>query len=93
MTKERRDGIQRLGTPDASRAVEAELFDVRAVASMLGCSPRHVYRLFDAGRLPRPVRLGSLVRWRRAELQAWIETGCQPLSASVARGRKGGSRG
>lgn len=35
------------------------LLDVRAVASLLGCSQRHVYRLADAGRLPRATaRLG-----------------------------------
>lgn len=57
--------------------VTAELLDVRAVAALLGgCSTRHVYRLADAGRMPRPVRLGSLVRWRRAEVLDWIAAGC-----------------
>lgn len=55
----------------------AQLLDVRAVASLLGCSPRHVYRLADAGHMPAPVRLGALVRWRRAELAAWLDRGCQ----------------
>ncbi len=55
----------------------AELLDVRTVAALLGgCSIRHVYRLADAGRMPRPIKLGSLVRWRRAELEAWIKAGC-----------------
>ena len=39
----------------------AKLLDVQAVAELLGCSTRHVYRLSDAGRLPAPVRLGTLV--------------------------------
>ena len=57
--------------------VSAELLDVTAVSSLLGgCSIRHVYRLSDAGRMPRPVKLGALVRWRRAELEAWITAGC-----------------
>lgn len=55
----------------------AELLDVTEVAALLGgCSTRHVYRLTDADRMPRPVRLGALVRWRRAELLAWIAAGC-----------------
>lgn len=63
--------------PNPQPSVSAELLDVKAVASLLGgCSVRHVYRLADAGRMPRPVRLGALVRWRRAELVAWIEAGC-----------------
>lgn len=63
------------------------LLDVRAVAAMLGCSPRHAYRLADAGRLPAPVKLGSLIRWRRAELEKWLETGCP----SCEEGRNDGS--
>jgi excisionase family DNA binding protein len=54
-----------------------ELLDVRAVAVLLGdCSIRHIYRLADGGRMPPPVKLGNLVRWRRAELEAWISAGC-----------------
>ncbi|MBI5765385.1 MAG: helix-turn-helix domain-containing protein [Planctomycetes bacterium] len=67
--------------------VPAELLDVRAVASMLQCSCRHVRRLADGGRMPTPTRLGSLVRWRRRELQNWLEAGCPSVRAS-----KGGAR-
>jgi excisionase family DNA binding protein len=56
----------------------AALLDVRAVAALLDCSPRHVYRLADAGRMPPPIRLGALVRWRRAELLDWLAAGCKP---------------
>lgn len=52
------------------------LLNVEQVATLLNCSPRHVYRLCDAGRMPRPVRLGALVRWNRAVIEAWIEAGC-----------------
>ena len=58
----------------------AALLDVRAVAAMLGCSQRHVYRLADAGRLPSPVKLGALVRWRLTELHDWLEAGCPSIS-------------
>ena len=46
------------------------------VAKMLACSPRSVYRLADAGRIPPPVRIGGLVRWPRAALEQWIAEGC-----------------
>jgi excisionase family DNA binding protein len=55
------------------------LLDVQAVAALLGCSSRHVYRLSDAGRMPAPVRVGVLVRWRRGDLQDWIDGGCKPI--------------
>ncbi len=64
-----------------------ELLDVRAVASLLDCSPRHVYRLADAGRMPRPVKLGQLVRWRRGELMQWIDDGCPAVRAARGAGQ------
>lgn len=60
--------------------VEAELIDVRVVARLLSCSTRHVYRLADAGRMPGPLKLGALVRWKRQEIQDWIACGCKPVT-------------
>ncbi len=54
----------------------AVLLDRRAVAALLGCSAKHVGRLADSGRMPAPVRLGWLVRWRREEIERWIADGC-----------------
>lgn len=70
-----------------SDAELAALLDVRTVAAMLDCSARHVYRLADAGRMPRPVKLGALVRWPRTELNDWLAAGCPPI-----RTAKGGRR-
>ena len=52
------------------------LIDVRAVAALLGCSERHVYRLADNGRIPKPTKLGALVRWNRAQMERWLAGGC-----------------
>lgn len=52
------------------------MLDVRAVADLLRCSPRHVYRLADSGKMPAPVRLGALVRWSQSAVAEWIEAGC-----------------
>ena len=66
--------------PAPRPGVGAELLAVKAVATLLGgCSTRHVYRLADAGQMPRPIRLGTLVRWRRSELISWLDGGCQPI--------------
>jgi excisionase family DNA binding protein len=53
------------------------LLDVQQVADLLNCSTRHVYRLADAGRMPAPVRLGALVRWRRVDIEDWLAGGCR----------------
>jgi len=55
---------------------EVRLLDVNAVARFLSCSARHVYRLADSGRMPRPQKLGALVRWDRIELEKWLADGC-----------------
>ena len=57
----------------------AKLLDVQAVAALLDCSVRHVYRLSDAGKMPAPVRLGSLVRWSSASIREWIDQGCRSV--------------
>ena len=54
----------------------AALLDVQAVADLLSCSTRHVYRLSDAGRMPSPVKLGALVRWPRHAIEHWLTDGC-----------------
>ena len=64
-----------------------ELLDVKAVAALLGCSCRHIYRLSDAGRMPRPLKVGALVRWRRADVLSWIDEGCRPVRTARGAGR------
>ena len=56
-----------------------ELLDAELVAKMLNCSSRHVRRLADAGRMPKPLRLGSLVRWSRRAIEQWIAEGCRAV--------------
>jgi predicted DNA-binding transcriptional regulator AlpA len=54
-----------------------ELLDVKQVATLImGCSPRHVFRLAKTKTMPGPVRLGALVRWSRTALLKWISDGC-----------------
>ncbi len=66
-----------------------ELLDVRAVAELLSCSPRHVYRMADAWKMPRPIKLGQLVRWKLRggptdSIEGWIAAGCPTVR--TARG-------
>ena len=48
------------------------LLDVNQVAVLLNCSPRHVYRMSEAGKLPRPMKLGALVRWNRSAIEQFV---------------------
>ena len=55
---------------------EAKLVDAAGVAAILGVSARMVWRMRDSGRMPRPVSIGRLTRWNRAEIDQWITDGC-----------------
>jgi excisionase family DNA binding protein len=60
------------------------LLSVQQLAQRLNCSTRHIYRLVDSGRLPRPLRLGALVRWPQVVIEHWVASGCPRCD-----GRKG----
>lgn len=68
----------------ARTPVSSELLSTRDVSRLLDCSVRHVRRLADSRRMPSPVRLGTLLRWRKSEIQAWVDGGCKPLSSAGA---------
>jgi excisionase family DNA binding protein len=52
------------------------LIGVKTVGKLLNVSSRTVSRLVDEKAMPASVRLGSMVRWRLAEIIEWIEAGC-----------------
>jgi len=64
-----------------SPAISPVLFSVRNVAELLGISTRQVYRLSDAGKMPRPIKLGGMVRWLKSELDDWLNNRCRPARA------------
>lgn len=63
----------------------AGMLDVGEVAKLLSCSTRHIYRLADSGRMPRPVKLGALVRWSQNVIMDWIDRGCPSDRKGVSR--------
>ena len=52
------------------------LLTAKDVAEELRVSLRHVWRMNNSGKLPRPVRIGRSVRWSRSTIIAWIAAGC-----------------
>lgn len=72
-------------TTDLPATEPARLLDVRAVAKLLQVSSRHIFRLSDGGKMPRPLKLGGAVRWDRDEIQRWIDAGCPAVSTKGTR--------
>lgn len=50
--------------------------DTNAMAALLECSDRMIAKLHKNGKLPTPVRLGTLKRWVRADIDLWLSAGC-----------------
>lgn len=71
--------------PLHSPIANSAMLTVVDVAVLLSCSPRHVRRLCDFGRMPPPVKLGALVRWNRTVIDRWIADGCPPPKPTHAR--------
>ena len=70
-------------SPPVSPTPDSMLLDVRDVAAMAKISCRTVYRLSDAGAMPRPIKVGAVLsRYYRHEIVAWILAGCVNLRTS-----------
>jgi excisionase family DNA binding protein len=63
----------------------------REAAALCGLGRSTWHRARAAGKVPPAVRIGRNVRWNRAELVAWIESGC-PDARTWAAMRATGKR-
>jgi predicted DNA-binding transcriptional regulator AlpA len=75
-------------TPGSS-AILPELLSTRQAAQLCGLGERTLWRYSRSGIAPRPVKIGNgkqgAVRFRRAELLAWIEAGCPRVDGRAAQ--------
>ena len=62
-----------------SEGMTPELLTVKQAAVLCGIGKRTLERYSCSGRAPRPVKIVGNVRYRRAELLAWIEAGCPAI--------------
>ena len=64
------------------------LIDARAAWTLCGLSKSSWYKNLSCGRIPRPVKIGGALRWRRRELEEWIAAGCPARSVwEVGKGK------
>ena len=56
--------------------VEKMLINIRDIAIILDVSERTVRRMNDAGRLPEPIQLGGLLKWKKSSIYDWIDLNC-----------------
>lgn len=48
------------------------MVDAKEIAAFMGCSPKHIRRLADDGRMPRSIKIGRLHRWHRQDIEKWL---------------------
>jgi excisionase family DNA binding protein len=65
--------------------VELSMLTAEEIARLVNCSPRTVHRLADEGVIPRPVRIGGMLRWRRPDIEGWIERGCPKVATEEVK--------
>lgn len=76
------------GDAENRRAVGPMLINAAELAKILCLSERTLYRLKSAGQLPSPIYLGGSVRWRHAEILAWVADGCPTPATDNACSRE-----
>ena len=59
--------------PDGSPAAVPLLLKDLEVSALIGMSRRWLWQAVSKGTFPAPVRIGRAARWRRAEVEAWVE--------------------
>lgn len=62
--------------PAMNKTVQPVFYTIKEVSTLLGVSARSVLRLSDGKHMPRVIRVGSLLRWKREDVDDWIEKGC-----------------
>ena len=52
------------------------LVDTNQVANLLKVCRKTIWTMQTQGRMPKPIRIGSAVRWSYEEIKAWVDAGC-----------------
>lgn len=53
-----------------------QLLSAKMLAKMLALSPRTIWRLRSAGKLPEPVKVGGSIRFEQGIIEKWVKMGC-----------------
>ncbi len=65
-----------MNNAEVSAENNVKLITAKQLAKLLSISPRTVWRLRSAGKLPMPVTFGGSVRWRLSDIALWQELRC-----------------
>jgi predicted DNA-binding transcriptional regulator AlpA len=73
----------------AKPTIKPQLLNAKQLATILSIGRTKVYELKSAGRLPRCIKLDGCVRWRAADIDLWLQSGC-PAIDKIGKLKEGG---
>lgn len=56
-----------------------KMITVDELAEILSLSKTTLWRHRDSGLIPPGTKMGQAVRWRRSDIESWVENGCKPM--------------
>ncbi len=56
--------------------IEDRLMPISEVATTLHVSSRSIHKWLSAGRFPKPLRLGRVLRWRVSDVRRFMDCDC-----------------
>lgn len=55
---------------------DCQLLSAKAVAKMLSTSVRTIWRYRSSGAIPKPVTVGSSIRWKLSDIKLFLKCNC-----------------
>ena len=60
-------------SPDTLLSAQDPLIDMTFITTFTGMTDKWFYKLIGDGLCPKPIKLGRSSRWRRSEVEAWMQ--------------------
>ncbi len=67
------------------------LLTASELAAMLGVNRSTIWTWHSGGKIPMPVQIGGITRWRKDEIQQWLDAGAPPREQWANRSDRGAS--
>ena len=55
--------------------LDDQLVDMRFITKLTGLTDKWFYKLIKDGLFPRPIKLGRSSRWKKSEVELWLQPG------------------
>ena len=64
------------------------LLTANELAAMLGVNRSTIWTWHSSGKIPMPIQIGGITRWRKDEIQQWLDAGAPPRERWANRGER-----